>query len=114
MIPALILLATLAAGPEPVVAQEEASVAPATAGPSVDQGLALLKRARYRSARTALEKAVAADPQNAAAHFYLGYALYKIAEPTRRLTPEKEQAAKHFAACFTIDPSFKPAMGRRN
>jgi Tfp pilus assembly protein PilF len=113
MIPALILLAALAAGPEPVAAQE-ASVAPATAGASVDQGLALLKRARYRSARTELEKAVAADPQNAAAHFYLGYALYKIAEPTRRLTPEKEQAAKHFAACFTIDPAFKPAMGRRN
>ncbi len=113
MIPALILLAVLAGDPEPTPSQET-SASPAPAVGAVDRGLALLKRARYRSARAELEPAVAADPQNAAAQFYLGYAKYKIAEPTRRLTKEKEEAAQHFAACFSIDPAFKPAMGRSN
>jgi tetratricopeptide (TPR) repeat protein len=113
---ALILLAVLAAPSDaaaaPVLAQEAAAAAaPAPAG-AVDPGLALLKKGRYRSARAELEKVVAADAQNAAAQFYLGYALYKIAEPTRRLTKEKEEAAQHFAACYAIDPSFRPALGR--
>jgi Tfp pilus assembly protein PilF len=112
MTPALILLATLAAPAEPIalaVPVQEAAAAPSSAS---DRGLALLKRGRYRSARAELEKAVAADPQSAAAQFYLGYALYKIAEPSRRLTKEKEEAAQHFAACFAIDPAFRPALGR--
>jgi len=114
MTPALLLLVALAAPSEapsaPALAQEaEASAAPAGA---VDQGLALLKKGRYRAARAELEKVVAADPQSAAAQFYLGYALYKIAEPTRRLTKEKEEAAQHFAACYSIDPGFRPALGR--
>jgi Flp pilus assembly protein TadD len=117
MIPALLLLAAVASSPEatPAVQEPAAAAAPAVApaaGGATAQGLALLKRGRYRSARTELEKAVAADPQDAAAQFYLGYALYKIAEPSRRLTREKEEAAQHFAACFSIDPAFRPALGR--
>lgn len=115
MMPTLILLAALA-GPSQAPAidapapQEAAAAAAPTA--ATDKGLALLKRGRYRSARSELEQAVAANPQSAAAQFYLGYALYKIAEPTRRLNKEKEEAAQHFAACFAIDPGFRPDLGR--
>jgi tetratricopeptide (TPR) repeat protein len=93
-----------------VFAAQAAAPAPTS---STDAGLALLKKGRYRSARIELEKAAAADPKSAAAQFYLGYALYKIAEPTRRLTKEKEAAAQHFAACFALDPAFAPELGRR-
>jgi tetratricopeptide (TPR) repeat protein len=120
MMPSLILLAALAGptqeaepapAPAPAVAAAPAA-AEAAPGEATDKGLALLKRGRYRSARAALEQAVAANPQSAAAQFYLGYALYKIAEPTRRLSKEKEEAAQHFAACFAIDPGFRPDLGR--
>lgn len=105
-----LLLATLATAQEaPPAPEPQAAVAPAA---SLDKGVALLRRARYRSARAELEKAVAADPQSAAAQYYLGFALYKIAEPSRRLTKEKEEAAQHFAACYSIDPAFRPAFGR--
>jgi len=83
------------------------------ASASLEKGVALLRHARYRSARVELEKAVAADPQSAAAHYYLGFSLYKIAEPTRRLTKEKEEAAQHFATCYSIEPGFRPDFGRK-
>jgi predicted Zn-dependent protease len=46
------------------------------------------KRRRFREAAGEFRKAVDADPASAAAQYYLGYTLYKIGEPTRRLTPE--------------------------
>ncbi len=113
MVPSLILLATLAAAPAPQSAPETTAAAPSAPSGSVETGLALLKRGRFRSARAELDKAVTADPQNAAAQFYLGYALYKISEPSRRLTREKEEAAQHFAAAYSIDPGFRPAMGKQ-
>jgi|RhiMetdeSRZDD1v2_1073273.scaffolds.fasta_scaffold182846_2 Tfp pilus assembly protein PilF len=106
MILPMLLLATLA------TAQEAPAVTAPSASSSLDKGVALLRRARYRPARVELENAVAADPQSAAAHYYLGFALYKIAEPTRRLTKEKEAAAQHFATCYSIDPGFRPDFGR--
>lgn len=111
MILPMLLLAASAAAPQAPPEPAQATAAPVAAG-SVDKGVALLRRGRYRSARAELEKAVASDPQSAAAQFYLGYSLYKIAEPTRRLTKEKEEAAQHFAACFSIDPAFRPDFGR--
>ncbi|HET7291267.1 MAG TPA: tetratricopeptide repeat protein [Vicinamibacteria bacterium] len=113
MILPVLLLAALA-NPQETPAETPAATAAATPAESgsLDKGVALLRRGRYRSARAELEKAVAADPQSAAAQFYLGYSLYKIAEPTRRLTKEKEEAAQHFAACYSIDPGFRPAFGR--
>src|SRR5262245_49590256 len=105
-----LLLATLAAAQEaPPAPEPQAAVGTAT---SLDKGVALRPRPRYRPARAELQKAVAADPQSAAAQYYLGFALYKIAEPSRRLTKEKEEAAQHFAACYSIDPAFRPAFGR--
>jgi len=40
---------------------------------------------------------VAADPSSAAANFYLGYTIYKIAEPKRPFHPDKQKAAELFA-----------------
>ena len=52
-------------------------------------------------------------PQSAAAHFYLAYTYYKIAEPTKRLTPDKQKAKEEFARAFELDPGFKPDWGPR-
>ena len=48
------------------------------------------------------------EPQSAAAAFYLGYTYYKIAEPTRRLTPNKQKALELFDKAFELDPAFTP------
>ena len=74
----------------------------------IERGLRFYRQLHFQAARQEFEKAVAADPSNAAAHFYLGYTLYKIGEPTRRLTPEKQQAREEFARCFELDQSFRP------
>ena len=92
-----------------------AALAAPASGPSdaIGAGLDLFKRHRFKAAADEFQKAVDADPQDAAAHFYLGYALYKIAEPTKRLTPDKQRAAAEFAKCYEIDPGFRPVWGRR-
>ena len=103
-------------------AQEPASApAPAAATSSmsaddhIQAGLAAFKKRRFAAAKTHFEEAVAADPQSAAAHFYLGYAVYKIAEPKRPNSPGKQEAAQHFAKAYEIDPAFKPAWhGRKS
>jgi Flp pilus assembly protein TadD len=84
----------------------------AAADPFVAKGLLLYRQRQFQAARRAFQEAVEADPSNAAAHFYLGYTLYKIGEPSRRLTPEKVQAHEEFARCFELDPSFQPAWPR--
>ena len=75
----------------------------------VAAGLAAFRAHHLRAARAELEKAVAADPQSAAAAFYLGYAYYKIGEPSRRMDANKEKARELFARAFSLDPAFKPA-----
>lgn len=94
-------------------AADQRTAAPASeqgrgAQPFIDAGLLEYRKLRFQDARREFQKAVEADPSNAAAHFYLGYTLYKIAEPTRRLTPEKKQAQEEFARCFELDRSFRP------
>ena len=80
-----------------------------SAQPFIDAGLLQYRKLRFQEARREFQRAVEADPSSAAAHFYLGYTLYKIAEPTRRLTPEKKQAQEEFARCFELDRSFRPS-----
>src|SRR5262245_44935256 len=80
--------------------QPPAAVAAPGAVSSLEKGLALYKRQQFQAARMAFQQAVDAEPENAAAHYYLGYTLYKIAEPTKRLTPEKQAALQHFSRCF--------------
>ena len=132
MVPAMLLLATLgsspqdppAAAPAPAgrhtarrkaAASASAEAAPATGGSASDEiqaGLDAFARRRFTQAQAAFERAVAADPQSAAAQFYLGYTIYKIAEPKRHDSPGKKEAAEHFAKAYELDPNFKPAWGR--
>jgi tetratricopeptide (TPR) repeat protein len=100
--------------PEPA-AKPAPAVSPAAnaeaAGP-IAEGIAAFRRHRFAAARAAFEKAVEADPQSAAAAFYLGYTYYKIGEPPRRMNPNKEKAKELFAKAFSLDPTFKPTWGR--
>jgi Tfp pilus assembly protein PilF len=110
----LILLALFVAPPQEPAAQPAVTPAPLRApSASIDAGLAAFKKHRFRTAEGEFQKALDADPQSAAAHFYLGYTLYKIAEPSRRFGPGKQRAAEEFARCYAIDPSFAPVWRRR-
>lgn len=86
---------------------------PSAAGtPYIDAGLAAFHKRRFAAARADFEKAVAADPQSAAAAFYLGYTYYKLGEPSRRMNADKEKAKELFAKAFTLDPTFQPVWGQ--
>jgi Tfp pilus assembly protein PilF len=83
------------------------------AAPHLDAGLAAFKKRRFGAARGEFEKAVTADPQSAAAHFYLGYTFYKLGEPSKRMNADKEKAKELFAKAFSLDPAFNPDWGRK-
>jgi tetratricopeptide (TPR) repeat protein len=102
-----------AAEPEPA---ETAAPAAGAGGAQehIDAGLKAFKRRRFSAAQAEFQKALDADPQSAAAAFYLGYAHYKIAEPTRRNVAGKQKAAELFAKAFELDPAFKPVWGGKN
>jgi len=119
----LILLAALAAGPQepasPPPAPEQQQPSAQEVAPSkstdghIEAGLALFRKKRFVAARSHFEKAVEADPSSAAANFYLGYTIYKIAEPKRPFHPEKQKAAELFAKAYELDPAFKPVWTMR-
>jgi tetratricopeptide (TPR) repeat protein len=92
----------------PAVRAAEAS----PAGAALDAGIAAFKKRRFAAARAEFEKALAADPQSAAAAYYLGYAHYKLGEPSRRMNADKERAKELFAKAFALDPTFRPTWGR--
>ena len=114
----VVLSAALAQGAPPAPPSPEPAVRAAdlpTAGPSaahVEAGIAAFRKRRFAAARAEFEKAVAADPQSAAAAYYLGYACYKMGEPSRRLNADKEKAKELFAKAFSLDPTFTPTWGR--
>jgi tetratricopeptide (TPR) repeat protein len=85
---------------------------PGVAEDAIEAGLDSFARRRYRKAAEQFREALTADPDSAAAAFYLGYSLYKIAEPTARLTPEKRDAAEMFAKAFDLDPEFRPVWAK--
>lgn len=104
--------------PAAAPAQEPAAeAAPAASSMSADEhiqsGLAAFRRRRFAAAKTHFEQAVEADPNSAAAHYYLGYTIYKIAEPRRANSPGKQEAAGHFAKAYELDPAFVPAWRPR-
>ena len=92
----------------PAVRAAEAS----PAGAALDAGIAAFKKRRFAAARAEFEKALAADPQSAAAAYYLGYTHYKLGEPSRRMNADKERAKELFAKAFALDPTFRPTWGR--
>ena len=79
---------------------------------ALDAGIAAFKKRRFATARAEFEKAEAADPQSAAAAYYLGYTHYKLGEPSRRMNADKEKAKELFAKAFGLDPAFTPTWGR--
>jgi Tfp pilus assembly protein PilF len=79
----------------------------------IDAGLRAFKKRRFSAAQAEFQKALDADPQSAAANFYLGYTYYKIAEPSRRNTAGKRRAAELFAKAFELDPRFQPVWHQK-
>ena len=101
-------------------ATQEQTAAPASTTSSmsadehIDAGLASFRKRRFAAARKHFQQAVDANPDSAAAHFYLGYTIYKIAEPRRANSPGKQEAAQHFAKAYELDPAFKPTWHGRS
>jgi tetratricopeptide (TPR) repeat protein len=121
--PAVLIATALSQQPPPPPApkaapraRRRASAAPAapavaagTPQEHIDAGIAVFKRKHFAEAQSHFQAAVDAEPNNAAAHFYLGYAIYKIAEPKHPFHPDKQRAAAEFARAYELDPAFKPA-----
>ena len=103
-------------GPDPaspgVTATELPTPPSGAAVPYLDAGIAAFKKRRFAAARAEFEKAEAADPQSAAAAYYLGYTCYKMGEPSRRMNANKEKAKELFAKAYGLDPTFRPTWGR--
>jgi hypothetical protein len=76
-------------------------------------GMAAYWKLHFREAEGQFQAAVDADPGSAAALYYLGYTVYKIAEPKRPNDPGKRRAAELFARAYQIDPGFTPGWGVR-
>jgi tetratricopeptide (TPR) repeat protein len=95
--------------PKPAAPAAEAT---ADAPSAIAAGQAAFKKRHFKAAQADFEKALAADPQSAAAAFYLGYTHYKMGEPSRRMNEHKEQAKELFAKAFALDPAFTPDWGR--
>ena len=110
MLASLALSLVLQAAPPPQPAPAAAPAA-SSAQQTIDAGLKAFARRRFREAAAQFQKAFDADPQSAAAAFYLGYAEYKLAEPKRRNHPDKQKAAQMFAKAFELDPAFRPVWG---
>ncbi len=108
---------TAAAAPKTAPATPVAATATAApsgpAAPHIDAGIAAFKKRRLAAAKAEFEKALAADPQSAAAAYYLGYTYYKIGEPSKRMNADKEKAKELFAKAFSLDPAFNPTWGRK-
>jgi TolA-binding protein len=83
-----------------------------TAEAAIAAGLAAYKHRKLAEAEADFQKALDADPNSAAAAYYLGYTIYKRVEK-RPFHPDKARAAKYFDQAFTLDPAFRPNWGRR-
>ena len=117
MISAMLLVAILAPAPQDPrgrARRRTAAAAPAGASASdeIQAGLDAFRKRRFTPARAAFERAVAADPHSAAAHYYLGYTIYKIAEPKRHDSPGKKEAAEEFAKAYELDPALQARLGQ--
>jgi tetratricopeptide (TPR) repeat protein len=121
MILPVLLLSTFALAqgvPEPATSEpptstlsEAPAARPELAPLEIREGLKAYRQRAYARAEEHFLKAVAADPQSAAANYYLGYAIYKRVE-RRPFHPDKARAARYFTAAFTADPRFRPDWGR--
>ena len=94
--------------PSAVAASDMPAPSTGAAQPHLDAGLAAFRKRHFSQAEIEFRKAVDAEPQSAAAVFYLGYTTYKIAEPKRHDSPGKQKAAELFAKAYALDPTFQP------
>jgi tetratricopeptide (TPR) repeat protein len=78
---------------------------------SVTAGIIEYRKRKYVQAEADFERALKADPNSAAAAYYLGYTIYKRVEK-KPFHPDKTRAARLFDQAFTADPSFRPDWGR--
>jgi tetratricopeptide (TPR) repeat protein len=99
------------APPEPETAPMAA--APAAEEEHIEAGLKAFIRGRFSRAQEEFQKAYELAPQDAAAAFYLGYAYYKLGEPTRRMDSNKQKAKELFATAYKLDPAFQPVWGAK-
>jgi tetratricopeptide (TPR) repeat protein len=118
MLPALLFVAALAPGMQDPPAETPAETPAVAADPGassseIQEGLAAFRRKRFAAAKRHFQSAVDANPNDAAATFYLAYTVYKIAEPKRPFHPEKQQAAELFDKAYALDPNFKPVWAPR-
>ncbi|MCL4821244.1 MAG: hypothetical protein KJ067_19070 [Vicinamibacteria bacterium] len=104
--------ATPAASPTEAAAPAEPAAPAADADALIETGLKAFARARYASAAKSFEAALAAAPESAAANYYLGYCVYKLAEGKRRNHPDKARAAELFAKALELDPRFRPVWAK--
>ena len=65
-----------------------------------DSAMHLYRQKRYQDAIAEFEKIVAADPKNAAAYYFMGYAHY--------IKGHHQEALAAFAKAFEADPAFDP------
>ncbi len=96
---------------QPATAQAQATTPAATAPAEslLAAGLQAYKKRQLARAEASFRDAVDTDPGSAAAHFYLGYVVYKRAEPKKPFHPDKQKAAELFARAFELDPAFRPS-----
>ena len=114
LIPMMLLASLASPMQDPAAPQEAPAVQSAgSADEHIQAGLAAFKRRRFAAAQDHFQKAVNAEPNSAAANFYLAYTLYKIAEPKRPFHPEKQRAAAMFAHAYELDPTFTPVWAKR-
>jgi len=112
--PAPALEATPIPEPAAPTAMPEAAPAPSGAAQAdIEAGLKAFIRGRFSTARDDFQKAYDANPQDPAAAFYLGYALYKLGEPSRRMDADKTKARELFAQAYSLDPMFQPVWGQK-
>jgi tetratricopeptide (TPR) repeat protein len=111
--PALAVEPVPAGEPSPAVAAEPAPASSSVVQDHIDAGLKVFIRGRFSRAREEFEKAYDADPQSAAAAFYLAYACYKLGEPSRRMDPDKQRAKELFATAYGLDPAFVPVWNTK-
>jgi len=104
---------TLEAAPVPEPPASPAVAPTGTVQGNIDAGLKAFIRGRFSKARDAFQKAYDANPQDPAAAFYLGYAFYKLGEPSRRMGPDKAKARELFARAYMLDPAFQPVWGQK-
>ena len=119
MLPAILIMTLAAvaqdAPPEtpPPGPAARAATSSGAAQSAIDAGLVDFKKHRFAKAQAEFQQAVDADGNSAAAYFYLGYTVYKIAEPKHPFHPDKQKAAGLFAKAYELDPGFQPVWRSR-